>query len=152
MASPEAAMAKSKAALAKRRRKRDPAGSATDDGSEPATKKRPAAKAAAAANAKAKAAPIAKRPAAATPLGKFDFAVWVTTHIKRGAAADEPRRQSFVSKLHHRVHSDALKSGVSLGRVTAMQDFVRAYAGKVHDSVHKKVHEKGKHGKTGKHG
>ena len=145
-------MAKSKAAVAKRRRKREPSGSETDDGSEPATKKRPAAKAAAAAKTKTKAASIVKRPAAATPLGKFDLAVGVKTHIKRGAAADEPKRQNFVSKLHHRVHSDALKSCVPLGRVTAMRDFVSVNAGKVHDSVHKKVHNKGKHGKTGKHG
>ena len=55
-------------------------------------------------------------------------------------------RRNFVNHLHHRMHSDALKYGVSLGRVTAMQDFVRAYAGKVHDSVHKE----GKHGKHGK--
>ena len=113
LASLGAAMAKSKAAVAKRRRKREPSGSDTDDRSEPATKKRPAAKAAAAAKAKAKAASIAKRPAAATPLGEFDLAVGAKTHIKRGAAADEPRRQNFVSKLHHRVKAQSLKAGVS---------------------------------------
>ena len=84
LASPEAAMAKSKAAVAKRRRKRESSGSYTDDGSEPPTKKRPAAKAAAAAKAKAKAASIAKRPAAATPLGKFDLVAWVRAMSEEG--------------------------------------------------------------------
>ena len=101
-------------------------------------KAKAAAKAAAATIAKRPAAAkIAKRPAAATPLGKFQLKAWIAHNVTRDEAAAVPIRRYFVSKLHHRVRSDAVKSGVSDARVRTMRGQVRDKVGTVHDSVHK---------------
>ena len=92
-------MAKSRAAVAKSR-KRKPSESDPGD-PEPAIKKRPAAKAAAATKPKAVAklpaaakTPLVKRPAAATPLGKFDVASWIAKHVTTDG---HPNRSAGIS-------------------------------------------------------
>ena len=109
--------------------------------SDPAPKRtpRPSRKAGAKAKAVAAAkgpgaATIAKRPAAAGP---FHLKNWIATNVTRESAAASPVRRNFVSKLHHRIYTDATRAGVSHARAISMRDEVRVAAGKVYDSVHK---------------
>ena len=109
--------------------------------SDPAPKRtpRPSRKAGAKAKAVAAAkgpgaATIAKRPAAARP---FHLKTWIETNVTRESAAEEERRRNFVSKLHHRVMSDATRAKVPADRVKSMRDEVREAAGKMWDSVNK---------------
>ena len=126
----EDAMVTAKAAVKRKR------GTSESDPA-PKRKPRPSRK----AGAKAKAVAAAKRPAAATiakrpaVAGPFDLKTWIATNITRESAT--PPRRNFVSKLHHRIYTDATRAGVSNARAISMRSEVRVAAGKVYDSVHK---------------
>ena len=71
------------------------------------------------------AATIAKRPAAApAKLDKFNIDAWMEENTSRVEARNEPRRNNFLTRVHHR----AIKAGI--------QGLVRGKAAKIWDSVH----------------
>ena len=77
-----------------------------------------------------------KAVAGAEPPGGFDIEHWVATHITRADAKAEPKRGSFVSKLHKRAEAAADQCGVYDFQPITKR--ARDAAGEMHDSAHKK--------------
>ena len=74
----------------------------------------------------------------AAACGKFDIEGWAADNLDENEAAEEPQRRYFVSRLHHRAYTAAIKAGMSPEAAADMRSEITAKAGAFYDRVHKR--------------